>query len=359
MFSNDMREDIQVHWPQSPNNPFPCPFDKVLLDEIKKSDDIDIITGYVSLSSATNFGSSLIECAQRGGRVRILIGMAGVEGLSQASHDAWSSIHDQLQTIDSNSGILAYTSKIHAKLYIFSTRFHEKMYVGSQNFNFSSGNMELMLESSLHPEVETQVNNLFSDTRNLIPINSVTVKGSNTDPFTGKVTSAEIFHYDTHYDYTRYPLVESINLQAICEKNPIGSLNLYHGKGRLNRATGTYTPRPWYEVELTLGRDKYPGLPRDFRAFTDDGKIIELQRRSGGPAGQPELGLKDLTSRGNRQILGEWIKGKLQTAGALQIGEVIDRTTFETFGANQLQFYRMSDSEFLMHFSPDESDQEK
>ena len=345
-----MGGSINVHWPQSQLRTESQSFRDVLREEIQSATQVDIVSGYVGKSAATNFGHHLVACARRGGQVRILIGMAGTEGLTEATHQAWSSIHEQLQQIDKRSGVFAYTTKIHAKLYVFHNGVKAKMFVGSQNFNFSSGNMELMLESQLHPEVHAHVEELFSDVRNTFPITGVNIKGTKSDPLTKKVTAAEIFHYDVHLDHRKMQLVESIDLRAICEKNPIGSLNLYHGKGRLNSATGVYTPRPWYEVELTLGRDKYPGLPRDFRAFTDDGKIIEMQRRSGGPTGQPELGLKDLTSKGNRQLFGEWIKGKMERAGALEVGDVIDGATFDTYGADQLQFYRMNDDEFLMRF---------
>lgn len=341
---------INVHWPQSQLRTESKSFRDVLREEIQSATQVDIVSGYVGKSAATNFGHHLVACARRGGQVRILIGMAGTEGLTEATHQAWSSIHEQLQQIDKRSGVFAYTTKIHAKLYVFHDGVKAKMFVGSQNFNFSSGNMELMLESQLHPEVHAHVEELFSDVRNTFPITGVNIKGTKSDPLTKKVTAAEIFHYDVHLDHRKMQLVESIDLRAICEKNPIGSLNLYHGKGRLNSATGVYTPRPWYEVELTLGRDKYPGLPRDFRAFTDDGKIIEMQRRSGGPTGQPELGLKDLTSKGNRQLFGEWIKGKMERAGALEVGDVIDGSTFDTYGSDMLRFYRISDGEFYMIF---------
>lgn len=349
-----MAEDIRVHWPQSPQNPHPRPFEEVLLEEIKNADDIDIITGYVGLSSATKFGPHLVACARKGGRVRIMVGMAGVEGLSETSRDAWSSVHQELQAIDEESGVVAHTCKIHTKLYMFSTDYDEKMYIGSQNFNFSSGYMELMVETPYLPEVEEHVNSLFSDSKNILPITGVHLKGTNADPLVRKVSSAEIFSHEVQFDRQTLPLVESIDLRVISNKNPIGSLNLYHGKGRLNSTTGVYIPRPWYEVELTLGKRNHLGLPRDFRAFTDDGKIIEMQRRSGGPTGQPELGLKDLTSKGNRQVFGEWIKGKLERAGALEIGDVIDDSTFDAYGTDQLMFYGISDTEFLMAFTPNE-----
>ena len=230
------------------------------------------------------------------------------------------------------------------------------MYIGSQNFNFSSGYMELMVETPFLPEVEEHVNFLFSDSRNIFPISGVIVKGTSSDPMVSKVKDTERFGHDFSFDTNSMELIESINLREIAERSPTSSLNLYHGRGRLNRETMRHIPRPWYEVELTIGSKRYPGLPKNFTAFTDDDKIIEMHRSGGDNTGNPELGLKDLTGkgRGGRSKFGEWIKGKLERAGVLEFRDVIDGTTFDAYGSNHLRFYRISGSEFFMEFLPED-----
>ena len=39
--------------------------------------------------------------------------------------------------------------------------------------------------------------------------------------------------------------------------------------------------------------------------------------------------------------------------GELEVGDVIDGSTFDAYGTGQLEFYRMSDGEFFMRFSPE------
>ena len=52
------------------------------------------------------------------------------------------------------------------------------------------------------------------------------------------------------------------------DEQPRSSLNLYFEKGRKNPKTGKYSPRPWYEVEITSEKNErtkdYPkgALPR-------------------------------------------------------------------------------------------------
>jgi hypothetical protein len=346
--------ELRIHWPQARNFEQYTEFRERLRTEITNSDSVDIISGYVSASTASNFGHHLINVAKKGGRVRILIGMAGVEGLAKNTHDAWTSINNELRRFDSDSGVFAYSTKIHAKLYVFHNQDKSKMYTGSQNFNFSSGNMELMVEGELHPQVKEQMDYLFSDIKNLLPISAVRVKGITKEDIGRTKRIASISHHNLKLNPREMELIESINLRDISEKNPIGSLNLYHGRGRLNTSTGVYSPRPWYEVELTLGIHRYLGLPRDFTAYTDDGMVIEMQRRSGGPSGRPELGIKDLTSKGNRQLFGEWIKGKMERSGALALGDIVDGSTFDLFGYDHLEFYKISEKDFFMTFGVEE-----
>ena len=331
-------------------------FRQNLHTEIPEADRIDIVSGYLGKSAADEFGHGLVDCVRKRGTVRILIGMAGVEGLSAVTHQAWSSIHEQMQAIDSKSGVFSYKLKIHSKVYLFSRGKEEKMYLGSQNFNFSSGNLELIIESETHPDVRVIVDSYFSDVGNLLPISAVSIKGSATDPLRMRGASHALPNHAYELDHRKMEIIESIDLRALCEKNPIASLNLYHGKGRLNSNTGIYTPRPWYEVELSIGKNNHPNLPKQFNAFTDEGKVIEMHRSGGGPTGYPELGVKDLTGKGSggRVIFGEWIKGKLEAAGALEPGEVIDGSTFDSYGADQLEFYRISEDEFYMKFSPED-----
>ena len=248
--------------------------------------------------------------------------------------------------------VFTFATKVHAKLYVMRPvdKSTSWVYTGSQNFNFSNGNMELMIRTPLHSSIESHVDKMFSDNHNLLDLVNVNIKGTSSKPGLLKTNWFDLQRHNRTFGPGML-LVESINLREICDKNPMASLNLCHGRGRLNQS-GIWITRPWYEVELTLGKQNYLGLPRDFTAFTDDGYVIQMQRRSGGPAGQPEKGLKDLTSKGNRLLFGQWIKGKLEDAGVLEVGDIIDGRVLDVYGTDQLEFYKISGTEFFMRFQP-------
>jgi hypothetical protein len=319
---------------------------------MKICQSIDIISGYVGKDTLERFSPRMTEMAEAGGRVRLLAGMAGKEGLAQTTLDVLLKLDNELRAASNGNGVFSFQQPVHAKVYITYGQDMAPIstFCGSSNFNFSNTNMECTAEVPNHQQTTDFVNTIFT-AASLLDISAVPVKGSSRDP----LASQQIPHLkktSRNISPGNLKLSECIDLKALCRKNTIASLNLYHSSGRLSRSTNLYTPRPWYEVELTLGKDNYPGLPRNFLAITDDGYEIELQRRSGGPKGQPELGLKDLTSKGNRTILGRWIKGKLEESGALQKTGVIDESTFETYGTHLLKFYKISDGEFYMSFAP-------
>ena len=79
-----------------------------------------------------------------------------------------------------------------------------------------------------------------------------------------------------------------------------------------------------------------------------------MHRRSGGPAGKPKLGQKDLTSKGRRALFGRWIKRKLEDAGVLEEGDIIDGNVLDAYGTDQLEFYKISETKFFMKFQPND-----
>ncbi|MBI5220821.1 MAG: NgoFVII family restriction endonuclease [Candidatus Liptonbacteria bacterium] len=104
--------------------------------------------------------------------------------------------------------------------------------------------------------------------------------------------------------------------------------------------TGKVTPRPWYEVELIAPREIniLPVYPRGpFLAYTDDGYIIPM-RTSGD-------NFKNIRSSGNLQLLGQWLKGKLQKSGALVPLTPATAETLEKYGNDTIRFYKVREGE--------------
>jgi len=110
------------------------------------------------------------------------------------------------------------------------------------------------------------------------------------------------------------------------------NLNVYFGKGRLQRPKGVVKPRPWYETELMVPKDitKLQDYPQKdtpsavFDVVTDDG--WEFSCYVSGDFS------KNFRSKGDLKILGRWIKGRLENAEVLEVGQPVTKSTFDAYG---------------------------
>ncbi len=125
------------------------------------------------------------------------------------------------------------------------------------------------------------------------------------------------------------------------EKAPASSLNVYHGKGRDPKDGRPVKPRPWYEVELMLSADEMDDLnvpPRgkDFEVVTDDGWVFTCSR-------QGDNGKQIRSKNTTLLVLGKWLKGRLETSGALRVGDYVTNRTLETYGTRYIRFTEIED----------------
>jgi len=131
------------------------------------------------------------------------------------------------------------------------------------------------------------------------------------------------------------------------------NLNCCFGKGRWSRATGKVKIRDWYEVELITSREinANPQYPRgEFLATTSDGYTFQAVTNGAN--------FKNLRSLDDLKILGLWIKGCLEDAGALSDDpqELVTSQTFEEYGNSILRIYRPSPTPAILHFPQDPDD---
>ena len=115
------------------------------------------------------------------------------------------------------------------------------------------------------------------------------------------------------------------------EVSPHSNLNVFFGKGREGK-NGLVKPRHWYEVELIVPKEitTRPGYPQSktdeavFRVITDDGWTFSC-KVSGDYS-------KNFRSENDLKILGKWLKGRLENAGVLKVGEPVTKATLEKYG---------------------------
>ena len=115
------------------------------------------------------------------------------------------------------------------------------------------------------------------------------------------------------------------------EISPQSNLNVFFGKGRESK-NGLVKPRHWYEVELIVPKNvtSQEGYPQSktedavFTVITDDGWSFKC-KVSGDYS-------KNFRSEGDLKILGKWLKGRLENAGVLKVGEPVTAKTLKDYG---------------------------
>lgn len=320
--------------------------------EFSKAKSVTIASGYVSLDIISKFGTAFEKIAENGGQARLLVGMAFYEGLSSQKLNLLNMLSSKLELTNTNSGVfVSYNGKYHGKLYLFGKSQAVNAYVGSSNFSRSGLSENIECTAQIQDEqtkikLNQFVNYLFHPDNAISILKAdIIVPGSGEY---GKRVSLEnlddLPRYDpVAIDKSALPKLE-FSLRRIVDKEK-SNLNVYFGKGRWSRKTGKILPRPWYEVELIADRnissqDLYP--KGDFLAYTDNGYIIPM-KTSGDY-------FKNIRSRGNLQILGQWIKGKLQKSNALLPLTPVTQDTLDVYGKDSINFYKIADGKYYMDF---------
>lgn len=327
-------------------------FKSVLKEEFKSATNIFVATGYSSADILAEFKSDFINIAQGGGSVKLLLGLAFYEGLSQQKLDILNSLCIDLNQCNQNSGVyVSYSRRYHGKVYQFDKVDGEKIFVGSSNFSTSgtSGNIECTIavkDDSTKLKVKHFINFLFSDD-NAISILKADIVVPGTKKYKQKVSRDSL---DSLKRYDPRSIDTSILPKFVFDLGRIAgkeksSLNTYFGKGRLNSKSGIVTPRPWYEIELIANKalTSNPLYPKgDFDAYTDDGYIIPM-----GTQGDYN---KNIRSKNDLQLFGMWLKGKLQKAGALDLLTPVTYDTLIDYGNDKLVFYKWKSGKYYMEF---------
>ncbi len=327
-------------------------FKSILLREFPKASNVLVASGYASLDIINEFENHFIRIAELGGLSKLLLGMAFYEGLSSKKLEAALDLNRKLKEINPNCGVyVSHGRRYHGKVYLFENENEKNIYVGSSNFSFSGtrGNVECtvpIIDANQKDQLELFLQSLYSS--NLcLPIDKaeITVPGKKViiQRTVENIWNALNRYNPDSINTSTLPSFE-FSLERIVEKEK-SNLNVYFGKGRLNRNTGKIIPRPWYEIELIANNalNSQPLYPKgDFLAYTDDGYIIPMRTQGDY--------FKNIRSRESLQIFGIWLKGKLERSGALIKYKPVTLDTLEEYGNTKITFYKMNDNKYFLKF---------
>jgi len=324
----------------------------VLNSKFRSAADLQIASGYVSYDVLDQYQQHFNRVAINGGRARLLLGMAFYDGLSNNSLTLAKNISQNLNQFQNGSGVfVSYSRRYHGKVFSFYDGTDHEYLVGSSNFSRSglTDNIECTVsvdDTNTKQQLSNFLDFLFDANNSVSILNAkIIVRGSTH--YTHTISTPLLQNLQRYNPATinqaQFPLLE-ISLSRIVRYTK-SNLNTYFGKGRLNTRTGIVTPRPWYEVEIIADADarSNPIYPQgNFTAYTDDGYVMPM-RTSGDY-------YKNIRSKDGLQILGMWIKGKLQQSGSLQPLTPVMQGTLDIYGNDTLRLYQINPAEYYMEF---------
>lgn len=217
-------------------------------------------------------------------------------------------------------------------------------------------------------ETDKYIDDLFSmnTTKRLNQVD-LTQKSKSTISSLSQQADMDISNYEVLRN--SFPSVNQaigkLEIELRVDAQPNSGLNLFFAKGRLNRSTNTYQPRPWYEVELGVQKSDtqnsfYPPTTPNptsptsnsrngtFTAYFErNGKYFKIKMVVSADFGKNIASHDD---SGGRATLGKLLKGKLEDAGLLKYGDRITSDTLEQYGKTSITFHKFANGEYFLEF---------
>lgn len=326
--------------------------------KLKNSKGLIIASGYFGESLITEYQDDIVELS-RFGICKILIGMVFHGGITRKQKDALIALDGKLRGINKDNGVYIAVKPYHGKIYFFCGERDsaQSLYLGSSNFS-EEGFASRYECTALIQNVQTKkdavnyLKHLF-DVRIAKPVGQVELR---VKSYIARVTPINELLDDYKIQEMNYPdtseVLGTCSIPLRVDEQPSSSLNLYFDKGRKNSSTKLYTPRPWYEVEITssvndrkssfypkkgnfiaYAKDKDNYYKFNMVCCSDNGKAISTSHGSGG-----------------RATLGKFIKGKLESRGLLTIGERITSDILLEYGRGTIDFMKVDEGVYIIDF---------
>ena len=327
-------------------------FDKEFFDLLGQSDELNIAVGYVTADSLSELQQT-IEF-NRGKKLNLIIGMHYWDLFTPMEYNAAKKLNEYLLGNDCGSVRLVTPFRFHGKLYTYYKNGSPVAgIVGSNNLSSIVPQASRTYESSFvfrNQEHIKEMNEFIFDLSKKAtqPLENLDIKNfRNSNPLldnhehVSKVSETEIDRL------VRRKTGEEFSIAL--KPTPRSNLNVFFGEGR-KQPNGLIRPRHWYEVEIIVSKSvtSQPGYPQSktesasFEVYTDDGWRFKC-KVSGDYS-------KNFRSADDLQILGKWIKGKLEQSGALNVGEMVTEETFRRYGNDSITLSKTADGIWFLEF---------
>ncbi|WP_257202421.1 restriction endonuclease PLD domain-containing protein [Corynebacterium cystitidis] len=328
-------------------------FRKVFWNEADQSEKIEIAVGYIDTASIAR----LREYLRRNPTVslKLLIGMQYLDGFTRPQLKAVRDLHSELKQRGTGQVLITESIRYHGKVYVFwSGGKVRSAYIGSGNLSaisdegrqvFETG---IVIDDDLEELVAYLKQRIFPLGTNLDEVASFSLKqspspleGMDDATPTGQAPPPELIS-DVQPTY---------QFELPLKTETKSNLNVFFGKGRVNKKTGRELPRPWYEVEIIVPKDitSQPGYPvagKVFTVWTHDGFSFEC-KISGANR-------KNFRSAKSLSTLGSYIKGWLESEELLAPGQMVTDEILRLYGRDTLGLYYFEETNrWILDFRAD------
>jgi hypothetical protein len=315
---------------------------------LEKSDRLKIASGYISADALIDLKS--IDEANGGPYIELNIGMHYFDGLTKQQAEAVEDLDQTLRSKNLGGVNFVVTFPFHGKVISFKN--HERTIGGL----IGSSNLTNIVENKTSRQYEVDYRLPESDCVKLEDF-ITRLKETTTRPFGEldvKVIESKNNLLDEQYGVSKADpqVLESVKANPDFEYEfhiPLktddatrSNLNTFNGKGRENKQ-GFVMPRSWYEVELIVPKSvtTQPGYPQSDKF--GDGGVVNLITDDGWAFSCKVSGdfSKNLRSEKDLKILGKWLKGRLEHAGALKTGELCSQGTLDKYGRSDFTLAKL------------------
>lgn len=308
---------------------FPQAFEEL----VGRADSISIACGYISSLAIVEIEAILRENAEIHS-FDLVIGMHRFDGFTREQYKSANRLNSYLQAKKMGSVKVVTTFPFHGKLYSFSrngTIF--AAVIGSSNLSgilHSHPQYEVDVLST-DPSILRKVLDMFRSlgTTASIDISSLSNLTFNQSNNRALENISDVRHCSQELLAELKGELKELRFRIPVKTTPKSNLNVYFGKGRLNSTTNFIRPRHWYEAEIIVPKEirrhpEYPCAETEFSVFTDDGWSFDCKVNGDDR--------KNFRSSKNLQILGRWLKGRLEEAGCLSVGDPVTDDTLSCYG---------------------------
>lgn len=317
-------------------------FHEQFYDDFGVADNINIAVAYITADSISTLKRALEVNSHK--TLNLVIGMHYLEKFTRLEYDAAIDLHKFLKTENSGAVKLVKPFKFHGKLYSYSNNSRVfSSVIGSDNLSSILDTKHRVYESSIRlnddrvaPEINKFILELMRTSSEDIDKCQITEFKElhnvlEDHEFVEKVTSDEMVKCLSN--------LTSVRFNIPLKTEPKSNLNVFHGKGRVGKNM-VEKPRHWYEAELIVNAAitrlaDYPKLENGtdvFDVITDDGWKFKCKVSGDNN--------KNFRSENDLKILGKWIKGRLENAGVLKVGELVTNNTLAEYGRDSFELVK-------------------